>query len=157
MQKKSFPHYLSSAAFGAPSTRRLHLAQQQDVQAESPYSSSLSSSLLINQRHSVLRGLLGLFCYVFPSISSLWQSVVSYFFVFNESPAFFMRRNLIHPIHFPVSLLVIFEMALKAFMLSDNLNRNVLIYPEPDAGLSPQNWHQWTSAEHNYHPECVVS
>lgn len=38
-------------------------------QAESPYSSSLSSSLLINQSHSMLSGPLGLFCYVFlPSL-----------------------------------------------------------------------------------------
>lgn len=33
--------------------------------------------------------------------------------------------------------------ALKAFTLSDNLNGNVLIYPEPDAVLSPENCHQW--------------
>lgn len=126
--------------------------------AESPYSSSLSSSLLINQSHGVLSALLGLFSYGFPSISSLWQSVVFIsLFLMRALLFFFYPTHPIHPIHFPVSFLVILEMALKAFMLSDNLNRNVLIYPEPDAGLSPPNCHQWTSAEHNYHPECVVS
>lgn len=112
-------------------------------------------SLLINRSHSVLTvSWVCVLMFFFPSL--LCDSLL--FFI----SLFLMRALLFYPthpdsIHCPASFLVILEMALKAFMFSDNLNRNVLINAEPDAGLSPQNWHRWTSAEHNYHPECVVS